>query len=301
MNDPRLEKYLTTLEQALKAFPVSDRAEIITEIKSHVQSALSRDPSQQLDTVLRALGEPETVANRYLIERGLKPTKPPISPIVKWIVIGFMGTFAMILIFIGVVISHFTPLLHIDENKDRVSLLGGLVELNGQSGKFTVRGIPRGVGGNTIDGTAELLPDQKLSLKFGNGRFELNNSKDKKFSWECNTHDPTVKAFNPVSEKTDLVLDFSELLEVKCKISIPENTKVFIQGANGKVELDKPHYDVNLDLSNGKVDFDPDKDHKYNYKLSVKNGKVDEFISSDDPNAHLIVVQMTNGKISQGD
>src|SRR6187549_1830430 len=99
--DPRLESYLTSLERVLRPFPVSDRAEIITEIKSHVLSALERDPQARLDSVLSALGEPETVANRYLLERGLKPTKTSISPIVKWLIIGFLGTFAMILFFIG--------------------------------------------------------------------------------------------------------------------------------------------------------------------------------------------------------
>jgi len=299
INDPRLEKYLTRLEQALKPFPVSDRADIITEIKSHVLSAMSTDSSQQLDSVLRALGEPETVANRYLIERGLKPTKPPISPIVKWIVIGFMGSFAMVLIFIGVVISHFTPLLQVDDNKDHVSLFGGLIEVNGNHGKFRIKGINNDFVGNTIEGTAEVLPDQKISIKFGNGKFDVINSNSTKFSWNCVTHDPTLKAFNPPSNPKDLALDFSDLLEVKCELSVPSQAKIFLSGSNGKLEISQPHFDLNVEMGNGKIDFQPDASHLYNYKLSVKNGKTDEFISSDDPKAHAIIMEITNGKISR--
>lgn len=75
-NDSRLDDYLTKLERLLMLFSVSDRAEIILEIKSHVHSALARDPNTQMDSILSALGEPEFVANRYLMERGMKPAKP---------------------------------------------------------------------------------------------------------------------------------------------------------------------------------------------------------------------------------
>jgi uncharacterized membrane protein len=75
--DPRLEGYLAKLETVLGPFSASDRAEIIMEIKSHVLAALDRDPNASMDSILAALGEPETVANRYLMERGMKPTKPP--------------------------------------------------------------------------------------------------------------------------------------------------------------------------------------------------------------------------------
>ena len=105
-NDPRLENYLTALDSALKPLSISDRADIVTEIKSHVMSALEREPERALDAILAALGEPETVANRYLIERGQKPSKPSISPAVKWIVIGFLGTFALILLFVGSLVCY---------------------------------------------------------------------------------------------------------------------------------------------------------------------------------------------------
>src|SRR5215217_1399531 len=98
-DEQKLEQYLSRMESVLKTFPTSDRAEVILEIKSHVYSALESDPNQTMVGILNALGEPEVVANRYLMERGLKPTRPPISPIVKWLVFGFLGTLGLMLIF----------------------------------------------------------------------------------------------------------------------------------------------------------------------------------------------------------
>lgn len=140
IRDARLEQYLTSLERALKPFPVSDRADIITEIKSHVQSTLERNPQASLDSLLSALGAPETVANRYLLERGLTTTKPPISPVVKWLVIGFLGTLAMLLIFAGFLVTYFTPILNVDRKKDVVSVMDGIVEINGKSKTIKING-----------------------------------------------------------------------------------------------------------------------------------------------------------------
>lgn len=138
--DPRLENYLARLEAVLSPFAPSDRAEIVLEIKSHVMAALDRDPKTQLDSVLAALGEPEAVANRYLIERGLQHSKPPVSPIVKWVVIGFLGTLALIVLSIALVVARFSPLLRINEKEDFVSLLNGTVEISGKDGNIRIGG-----------------------------------------------------------------------------------------------------------------------------------------------------------------
>lgn len=298
-SDPRLERYLTSLEQVLKPFPVSDRAEIVTEIKSHILSTLERDPEARLDSVLTALGEPETVANRYLIERGLKPTKPPISPVVKWVVIGFMGTFAMLLIFAGVVITRFTPLLHVDDIKDKVSLLGGMIEVDGKKGKVWINGSFGDGWQNSFEGSTAISKGQNISVKFGNGKFELSNSDESKLSWDCNTHGSKPKNFAPITDKGGVILDFNDLSGVKCELSVPKNVQLSINGGNGKIEVKEPHYSLNADLTNGKVDLEPDEEHAYRYSLSVTNGKTDSFISSDKPDAHSISVHLINGKISR--
>ena len=299
-SDPRLESYLTSLERVLKPFPVGDRAEIVTEIKSHVLSALERDPQTRLDTVLAALGEPETVANRYLIERGLTPAKPPISPIVKWVVIGFLGTFAMLLIFVGVIALKFTPLLHVDDLKDKVSILGGMIEVDGEKGKVLIRG---GLGDewhettNTFEGSISATPGQSISVKFGSGKIELNNSESSKFSWSCNS----IKKGAPsaTTENNLVALDLSAQGWVKCEISVPEHAKFAINGTDGKLAIEEPRYNISANLINGKVDVEPAEDHSYRYDLQVTHGKMDSFQSSDKSDAFNMAIHLVNGRISR--
>jgi hypothetical protein len=294
------------LEQVLKPFPVSDRAEIITEIKSHILSARERDPEGRLDSVLSALGEPETVANRYLIERGLKPTKPPISPVVKWVVIGFLGTVAMLFILIGVVITRFTPLLQIDDLKDKVSLFGGMIQVDGDKGKVWINGsfgdgdgYDSGEGSeNAFEGSTAISKGQNISVKFKNGKVELTNSTDSKLSWDCTTRgSKAAQNFNPTIDKNGVALDLSDLRGVRCELSVPENTQLSVNGKNGKIEINEPHYNLNADLKNGHVQLNPDEEHAYRYSLSVTNGNADTYVSSDKPEAHLISIHLVNGKI----
>ncbi len=300
-NDPKLEKYLTSLEKALKPFPVSDRAEIVTEIKSHIISALEKDSQARIDSVLSALGEPETVANRYLLERGLKLAKPPISPIVKWVIIGFMGAFAMVLIFAGVVITRFTPLLQVDDSKDKVSILGGLIEIDGQKGSVWIDGSFGDTEQNSFEGSASLPTDHSIAINFRKGKIDLSNSANSEISWSCKTNKSTNNNFNPSNDKSGINLDFSSFNGINCEVSIPEGSHLSIRGTNGKIEINEPHFDLNTELTNGKIELNPDNEHLYRYSLSVTNGKADTFVSSDNPKAHAISIRLTNGKISRAE
>ncbi len=301
-SDPRLENYLTSLEQALRPFPVSDRAEIITEIKSHILSALERDPQTRLDTVLAALGEPETVANRYLIERGLKPIKPPISPVVKWVVIGFLGTFAMILVFVGVLITRATPLLHVDDLKEKVSLLGGLIEVDGEAGKVFISGSLGDHWYSTktsIEGSSPITKGQNISIKFINGKIEVSNTNEQKFSWNCSSRGSTSASPKPIADKNGVAFDLSQLSWVKCSLLVPADTKLSIDGSNGKLEFDEPHYHITANMTNGKVSLIPDDNTAYRYTLAAINGKMDSFESSNKSEAYLVAIHLVNGKISK--
>src|SRR5579863_5919092 len=109
--EPKLETYLSTLDKYLVQIPVSDRADIIIEIKSHVWEAQTKNPAQSIDTILNSIGDPESVAKRYLQERGLQAALPvktssmmwlPAS--IKWLVIGFLGFIAIIVIVVSLLI-----------------------------------------------------------------------------------------------------------------------------------------------------------------------------------------------------
>ncbi len=297
--DPRLERYLGVLEQALRPFAVSDRAEIITEIKSHVFSAMERDPQTRLDTVLDALGEPETVANRYLIERGLKPTKPPISPVVKWMVIGFLCTFAMILLFTGILVARFSPLVELDEKEERVSLLGGMFTAKGSlSSDLFSFGDQR-----TIEGEHALATGGLVQIDFGNGKIDLQTSDDGSVHWDCQTNQKSKgkEEIRLPKGKEPLVLNFAALPGVSCDLSVPRGARIQMVGANGKIDFDEPEFSATAKLTNGKVDFKPHDGSHYQYAVGVQTGTSENFISSNHANAYKIEISVTNGAIHHAD
>jgi len=134
--EPKLEAYLSELDQSLGQIPVSDRADIIIEIKSHVLDAQAKDPAQDVSQILHSMGDPGSVAKRFLQERGLTavpPAKPSsmqwLSASIKWLVIGFLGFMLIIMLGVALLIWKFSPLMAVDEVNHRVLLAGGLIQI----------------------------------------------------------------------------------------------------------------------------------------------------------------------------
>jgi hypothetical protein len=96
-----------------------------------------------------------------------------------------------------------------------------------------------------------------------------------------------------------MAFDFGQNANVKCDIQIPKNLKTFLEGDNGKIEIEKPLSDVEVHLDNGKVKILPKKGVAYHYDLNVDRGVVAEFSSSNDPRAVQIKMQISNGVISR--
>lgn len=289
MNDPRLERYLGSLESALRAFPVGDRAEIITEIRSHVLSALERDPSARLDSVLAALGEPEIVANRYLLERGLKPTKPPIAPIVKWLVIGFLMTVAMGLLFVAFIISRFSSIVEV--HGSNVKALNGLIDVDGRKNRVTIRGISAG---DDFGGSVNV--DGAVSLIFDEGSVEVTTAESSELNWSCRGSGASP---NPKVAGGVTTMDFSSVRDLHCEIGVPPKHALTVKGEKGKIEFDEPRFDVSASLDAGKIEFNDASDTGYKFTTAVRAGKVDDdFKSSDKPDAFKIDLRVDRGVIS---
>ena len=302
--DPKLEVYLAALDRALGRVPISDRADIILEIKSHVLDSLGKHPEQRAADVLRALGEPEAVANRYLMERGLKPGKSSRSPMIKWLTIGFLGTFGILMASVIFVVSYFTPLISVDENEEHVRILGGLISINGggrsgDGGDFDVSFQGRKTkfsGSRVLDAAAVDLID----VRFSNGKMEVESSDTDTLTWSCwalgesSGNSPEVQT----QDKT-ATLDLASGAASKCEIELPRGIAARFEGANGKVTLEKPATATEIKMSNGKVDIELDEARSYKFDFKVANGNFDEFKSSDDPQAVAIKVTMDNGRIAK--
>lgn len=304
--EPKLEAYLSALDRALGPIPTSDRAEIITEIKSHVLDARERDASATLDHILASLGEPESVASRYLLERGLKPARPARSPIVKWLTIGFLGTFGLACLTTIILFWKFTPLITVDEKNERVTLLGGAIDVDGAQGSIKIGNsfIQEDMEFKKFSGAKEVNPNttKQVHIPFSNGKFKLEAATDKFLSWECKA--ATAQHEIEITEKADvLTLDLEDSAGAKCKIKIPAKIATVIHGANGKIEIDRPKGNVDVNLNNGQVKVQAENGAAYRYDLKVTNGATRGFVNEDfaqaTPKDIFIKVSVTNGSIKK--
>ncbi len=309
--DAQLESYLATLDKALGPIPVSSRAEIVTEIKNHVLETQQRDPNSSLGTILAALGEPEAVANRYLMERGLKPGRAPRTPIIKWLTIGFLGTMGLICLTFVFVIWRFTPLIAIDEKSDHIILLGGVIDVDGKAGRVKIGSFEvtdddddedhsssakKMVGSEELDASAI----HAVRIPFENGKIELETSRDNRVHWSCKLNVKGESA-RPHIEASVYSFDFGNNPNIRCEFQVPANVKALLEGKNAKLSIERPLGDVDVTLHNGKVSVEPDPETKYHYDLDVQHGMVGEFDSSNDPKAFEIKIHLSNGVISKAD
>lgn len=300
--EPKLEEYLSLLDRALGQIPVSDRSDIITEIKSHILEARERDPNQEISQILAAIGEPENVANRYLLERGIKPGRPSKSPIVKWLTLGFLGTLGILTIAFFALIWRFTPLIKVDEKSGRVIILGGLIDVDEKEGKVRIGGthIQHDGESKIFDGSSPIDPAKfdLIRIPFSNGKMDVTPSADGQLHWRCKVHGGLNSAYVS-KEKKVFTLGLENTEGAKCDIQLPSSIAAKIEGANGTLDLERPQASLEVKLSNGKIKLTPDSKKKYRYETQVVNGHVEGFDSSDDKNAILIKLAVTNGYIKR--
>lgn len=297
--DPQLETYLASLDKALAGISVSERADIVTEIKSHVLDARERDSSQTIASILAALGEPEIVANRYLLERGLKPGRPPKHPIVKWLAIGVLGTIGIVVTGIIVLVWTLSPVVKIDAQNERLTLLGGLIDIDGKAGKLSV--------GSTVmtdDSSARRVTGQKtpeaalkdFKIDFSNGKVEVAPATDGQLSWDCKVDGGSDSYF--VSEtKSSVTLNFGKAKGMRCEVRMPAKIRTTITGGNGKIEIERPVSAVTASLTNGGIEFTADPSLKYNFQTAVSVGKTDTFPTDTSAAAIPVKLEVKNGKL----
>lgn len=299
--EPRLEQYLTALDKALGQIPVSDRSDIITEIRSHILEALERDPSQETGKLLEALGEPQNVANRYLLERGIKPGRPSRTPIIKWLITGFVGTFGLILLFILTLIWKFTPILKVDQKAGKVVFLGGMVEVNDPEGSIKI-GDASFMGDQhnmNIQKGSVVLNSKKIQMihiPFSNGKIKLSPSATTELKWKCKLRGPQDLELKQEDGKT-FRLNLDKSPAVSCDIELPGQIETKLEGANGKIDVEHPQTRLDIRLNNGKIGIKPDAAKEYHYETHIVNGYAKGLESSDKKDAIVIKMTLTNGVV----
>jgi len=293
-----LNNYLNRLEKSLGQISVSDRAEIILEIKSHIDDAQAA--GNDLNEILNALGEPETVANRYLLERGLQTQKTPKHPIVKWLTVGFLGTFGIVCLSVIVLIWSFSPLIKVDEKEGRVQILGGLIDVQKKGGKVKIGDtrVEYDKDSHEFKGSMPLKPSKTLSMNFSNAQVQVKTSVDEFFRWDCELDDESRHKPNITTLDKEIVFDLANVMGAQCEVEIPSNVHTRLRGANGRVMLDKPSFGVDVEITNGLVNFELEKSQEYIFEFDVTNGSKPENLNSQKTaKALLMRAKLINGNI----
>ena len=95
-SEPQINDYLARLRAALTGMTVSEREDIVEEIRMHIRERIS-DPLTSLDSVLSGLGPADELAQQYRTGLLLQRARTSISPVVilraalRWATTGVEG------------------------------------------------------------------------------------------------------------------------------------------------------------------------------------------------------------------
>lgn len=134
----RLESYLRELDKSLAQIPMAERSDIILELNGHITESLK---TKSIDEVLNALGKPDQVANRYLLERGLQPIPKKRGGCFKWGCLGVVAFFLVLILAIVLLVRGFFPLIQVNDKEERVRILGGLIDVDGVKETVKIGGL----------------------------------------------------------------------------------------------------------------------------------------------------------------
>ncbi len=303
--DIKIEHYLLQLDRELRALPVSQRAEIITEIKSHITDSEAKyadDPTHNTNTILRDLGTPQAVAQRYLAAKGVAYSRPRRSGAwVKWLAIGTVAFFGFVL-FAGMsAIWYFSPLVKVDNENGRVALLGGLIDVNEKIGQVKIGDFVMNDAvkdGVVVHGEEEMSVNVRaLKIPFNTAKLDLAVAVGRKITWDCRA----ASQVNPevVVVAGVMTLNLDKLNLAKCTVSIPLGIATEVRGVNGHMDIESPGGPLDIALDNGKVNIKTDPSKVYDFEVKVKNGLQDFFPRSVSKEAVKVKVSVINGLVKK--
>jgi hypothetical protein len=220
----------------------------------------------------------------------------------RWLAISFLGTMGLFLAFVGMVLWKFSPVVAVDEARNRVSLLKGLVVVDGTENTVKIAGfkVKENDEGREVVGEVNLAhtPLTDIHIPFSNGQLELRTTGDEKISWKCVVRGDHVSPIHSL-EGNRLTLALDAYDGAKCQIRLPEKVRTRVEGQNGQVALVRPRTDLQVELMNGSVSVVPDRTQQYKYDISVMNGRIDRFESSAARSAHRLNISVMNGSIGR--
>ena len=191
-----------------------------------------------------------------------------------------------------------------DEKENRVIILGGLIDIDGQSGKFKFFDQYHFSHENfSNDFQANINLDEEkdeVLIGFKTGTFNLKTSNSEQLKIDCKLASPPEN--NTIQTGRDHIrIDFSKISGLACNLDIPVDKKITIEGDVATIKAPAPEYNLYVELNNGKVFINPGKEIDYNFSLNISDDSSDSYIgnfeSAGNINGYEIRVNLSQGAI----
>ncbi len=283
-------EYLKKIDEYLSDLNVMDKVRLIEEMSEEIEQ---KDVKQ--------LEPPLEYVNRKRISAGFYPYAPkkPFSLLAFFFkFIGFSVVFFSLII--GIAIYKFSPIFKVDEETNRVIILGGLIDINGDAGKVKILDqyhFDKSVMGNDLQATMALEPEKdEIIVNFISGSFQVETSRTGEFSLDCKLAVPAPQ--NIIQTETDYVrLNLKEIDGAACELKVPVDKKITFEGEGGNIQIVNPEFNIYIDMDDGRVAIQPENEMDYKYQISLANGMIGEFESVDSDQAYEININLDNGSV----
>lgn len=297
-----LNNYLSKVEGYLRDIGPSERSTIILEIQAQVEQSNKNYPDKSIHQVINDLGEPSALANHYRINKGLKTVKnnKPFS-FFKFCMIISLSMIGLLILTTLILTWKFTPLFELDEENNRITVLGGLIDVNGKSGKVKIMDSYQFVDNNftnSFEGSLDIIDENfdEVVVNFTSGVLNLTYNDQNIVKWSCKLDSPPKEDFINRSDSI-IELDFEELSGISCDVSAPSRFKTTVDANDAKVSIAEPLNDIFVELRNGDIEFKPNPEFDYKYDLESSTPTNNFFRSSNNKESIEIKLSTKNGRI----
>lgn len=294
-----INQYLKQAEKQLSDLKAMDKNEILTQIQNDF-SLLNKTVEEDIST---DLGNVEENVNKKRIAKNFAPFnyQEKKSPIIQFIKYFFVIGFSLSILTFSFLYWKYTPLFEINEENDRIIILGGLIDINGKEGRikfFDQYHLAEYSETNyqhkfDIDIPAQNVKEN-IEIFFSAGSYTVKTSEKELLEFKCKlSKAPDDSLFKET--KTASVINFSKLEGSSCIISVPVNSNLYFSGETGSIRLSNPEFNTEIKLENGSVRMRPKENEKYRYQVDISNGTAENPDSSDTNASYSIKASISNG------
>jgi hypothetical protein len=258
-----INKYLEKAQYYLVDLNIAESSKILSEMTSEINT----NPELMSQDVLSFVNakRSEHGLERFVI----KPKKSFGSFIMK-----SFGVFLLLIgLGVGFIYWKFTPLYEVDEENGRIALLGGFIELDAEAGKLKIADQYEFTEANYKNSfQAEFSGNVKnFIIKFNSGKFDFSQTSESRLKLDCKLSEPPKD--NMIKNNVSSIkIDFSELEGSSCRVDVPRDINLRVEGEAGKLVIAYPSYHIDAKLTAGNIVFSPDDNESYIYDINVKNG-----------------------------